>query len=265
MSTSVDMTAFNQRMNILQGFGLSGQRVLRVETRRLIQSIMSQTHPKKAAQGVSAVKRDLLKVFFPVADRIASGATPMTGANSGFVKLWVDKDGKKVVAVKTPNFKPNASVESLVAIHKATRGANGRVGGTGFIVRREVRGKLNFINRVVVRQSVFDAYEKAVTAHVGKLRSGFARALIALGGNVPNWVKRHANGTSGPTGFVNIALSDKYKNSIVVGNTAAGAEPRLGGIVQRAMEGRIKAISRNVRRMIKHGTGMSGDYGYATD
>ena len=62
-----------------------------------------------------------------------------------------------------------------------------------------------------------------------------------------------------------IALSDKYKNSIVVGNTAAGAEPRLGGIVQRAMAGRLKAISRNVRRMIKHGTGMSGDYGYATD
>lgn len=56
MSTTVDMTAFNQRMNILQGFGLSGGRVLRVEMRRLMQSIMSQTHPKKPAQGVSAVK-----------------------------------------------------------------------------------------------------------------------------------------------------------------------------------------------------------------
>ena len=261
MSTSVDMTAFNQRMNILQGFGLSGQRVLRVETRRLIQSIMSQTHPKKAAQGVSAVKRDLLKVFFPVADRIASGATPMTGANSGFVKLWVEKDGKKVVAVKTPNFKPNASVDSLVAIHKATRGADGRVGG--LTVRREVRGKLNFINRVVVRQGVFDAYEKAVTVHVGKLRSGFARALIALGGTVPKWVARHADGTSGATGFVREDLGPGPKPSITIGNTAAGAEPRLGGIVKRALAGRTKAIATNIRRMIKHGAGKSGDYGYA--
>ena len=263
MSTTVDMTGFTQRMNQLQGFGMSGGRILRVESKRLLQSVMSQTHPKKAAQGVSAVKRDLLKVFFPVADRIASGATPMTGANSGFVKLWVEDDGKKVVAVKTSNFKPNASVESLVAIHKATRGADGRVGGTGLIVRREVRGKLNSINRVVVRQGVFDAYEKAVTAHVGKLRSGFARALIALGGNVPNWVKRHADGTSGVTGFVRDDLGPGPKPSITIGNTAAGAEPRLGGIVKRALAGRTKAIATNIRRMIKHGAGKSGDYGYA--
>lgn len=256
------MTAFSAKMGELQGFGLSTGRILKVETRRLLESVMRQTHPKSAAQGNAAVKKDLLKVFHPVSDRIVNGATPMTGSASGFVKLWVEPGGKKVVSVKTPNFKPSATLETMAAIHKSTRGRDGRVTGTGFGIRREVRGKLNFINRVVIREGAFKAYQKQVLSHVGKLRSGFARAFVAVGGSVPAWVKKHAQGTHGPTGFVTMNL-EGAKPNITIGNTAAGAEPRLGGIVQRALAGRIKAITTNIRRMIRHGAGKSGDYGYA--
>lgn len=264
MSATVDMTGFNAKIGELQGFGLSTGRILKVESRKLLQSVMSQTHPKQKAQGENAVRRDLLKVFAPVSDKVANDATPMHGTAEGFTKLWVADNGKKVIAVKTPNFKPSASLESLAAIHKATRGNDGRVHGTGFGVRREVRGKLNFINRVVIRESTFEAYQKKVLTHVGKLKSGFARALAAVGGSAGQaWIKRHAQGAQGPTGFVQMNLQGE-KPSITIGNTAAGAEPRLGGIVQRALAGRVKAITTNIRRMVKYGPGKAGDYGYAT-
>ena len=270
MSTTLDMTMFNRKMYDLQKLGLSGERVLRVEMRRALKSIMAQTHPKTASEGAGAVRRDLRKVFMPVEPKVIqfSNRTVKTSLKKksvmDYVPLWTTSGGV-VFACKKENFKPFATAETMANIHKAARNKNGRVSGQGHRVAVETRGKLNFVNRVVVKMAEFNRYQREVIKHVGKLRSGFARAYVAVGGTVPAWVKRHSQGDTGPTGFVKIVTHNNFKNSITVGNTAAGAEPRLGGIVQRAMAGRLKAIGRNMRRMIKHGTGMSGDYGYATD
>ena len=267
MSNTVDMTEFNRKVGELQGFGLNTGRILKVESRRLLESVMRQTHPKGKAQGEAAIRRDLGKVFYAVDSKTAANATPMTGSSAGFTKLWVTpgSDRNKVVCVHTPSFKPNASIQTMEAIHKSKRrNDDGRVHGTGNEVVRIVKGRLNMLNRVVVSEAAWEAYRKHVSAHVGKLKSGFLRALVAVGGSAGQaWVKRHAQGTSGPTGFVTMNLQGE-KPFIVIGNTAAGAEPRLGGIVQRALAGRVKAITTNIRRMVKFGPGKSGDYGYAT-
>lgn len=262
MSVTVDMTAFSQKLNELQGFGLSGGRILRVESRKMLQSVMRQSHPQNKAQGDGAVRRDLLKVFFPIEDATMDGATPMTGQHSGFIKLWVTDAGKKVISVKRENFKPSATMEQMEQWHRATRGDNGRVRGTGFGIRTEVRGKLNFINRIVVRESIFEAYQSKELSHVGKLRSGFGHGLAAMGGSVPGWVKKHLK-MGEVTGFVRQALQPGPKPSVTFGNTAAGAAPRLGDIVKRALASRVKAMTTNIRRMIKYGPGKAGDYGYA--
>lgn len=267
MSATVDMTGFNAKIGELQGFGLSTGRILKVESRRLLESVMKQTHPQYKAQGEAAIQKDLGKVFYAVDDKTAANAEPMKGSAAGFTKLWVTpgSDRNKVVCVRTPNFKPNASVQTMEAIHKATRSPkDGRVHGTGAEAKRIVKGRLNMINRVVVRESAWEAYRKHVSAHVGKLKSGFLRALRAVGGSAGKaWVSRHAHGNQGPTGFVTMNLQGE-KPFIAIGNTAAGAEPRLGGIVQRALAGRVKAITTNIKRMVKFGPGKSGDYGYAT-
>ena len=266
MSATVDMTGFNAKIGELQGFGLSTGRVLKVESRKLLESIMKQTHPKDKAQGEAAIIIDLGKVFYAVDSKIATSATPMTGSSAGFTKLWVTpgSDRNKVVCVRTPNFKPDASIQTMEAIHKAARSTkDGRVHGTGSVAVRLVKGRLNMINRVVVSGSAWESYRKHVSNHVGKLKSGFVRALVAVGGSAGKaWVIRHAQGTSGPTGFVTMNLEGE-KPSVTIGNTAAGADTRLGGTVKRALAGRVKAISTNIRRMIKHGAGKSGDYGYA--
>lgn len=261
MAVSVDMEKFSKKLDKLQGLGLSGGRILKVESRKLFQSIMLQTHPRQKQQGDGAVRRDLLKVFFPIDDATMDGATPMHGQHSGFVKLWVADGGTKVIAVKQQNFKPSATIAQMEAWHRAARGNDGRVHGTGFGIRREVRGKLNFINRIVVRESIFEAYQKRQLSHVGRLRRGFAYALAKVGGSVPGWLKKTLTADK-PTGYIKLNLEGE-KPFIEAGNTAAGAAPRLQGIVERAVDGRWKAMTKNLRRMIKHGPGKAGDYGYA--
>lgn len=269
MSATVDIRPFNRRLYDLQKLGLSGSSILRVESRKLIQSVMRQTHPKTASQGAGAVRRDLRKIFMPVEPgAIKFGnrqvkASIKGGGHLDYVPLWTTSGGV-LVACTRENYKPFATAETMSEIHRKARGKNGRVSGFGGAVSAIQRGKLNFINRVVVKRAEFNRYQREVVRHVGKLRSGFARAYQAVGGSVPGWVARHAQGDSGPTGFVRIQNAGGFKNSITIGNTAAGAEPRLGGIVRRALAGRVKAIGTNIRRMVKHGAGKLGDYGYAT-
>ena len=263
MSVTVDITRFNAKIGELQGFGLNTGRILKVEARKMLKSVLSQTHPKDKKVGEFAVLRDISTIFYGVDDATASNAKPMQGNNSGLVKLWTTPDSgrPKVIAVHSNNFRPNASMETMAAIHKTfrTRGIVSK--GRGRAAVRLIKAKLNLIDRVVVRESIFESYRREMYSHVGKLRSGFAHAYVKMGGSVPPFVRRHLK--SQVTGFVRDALGPGPKPSITIGNTAAGAEPRLGDIVKRAMEGRIKAISTNIRRMIKHGAGKSGDYGYA--
>lgn len=269
MRVTVDMKPLNQRFYDLQKLGLSGHRILRVETRRILQSVMKQTYPKTSSQGAGAVRRDLRKVFMPVEPRVLQFGNRQVkssikgGASLDYVPLWTTSGGV-LVACKRENFKPFATAETMAEIHKRARGKSGRVSGFGGAVSAIQRGKLNFINRIVVKRAEFNRYQREVVRHVGKLRSGFARALQAVGGRVPAWVARHAQGEGGPTGFVKVSNAGGFKNSITIGNTAAGARPRIGGILQRVVAGRVKAIGKNIRRMMKHGPGKSNDYGYAT-
>ena len=258
------MTGFNAKIGELQGFGLSTGRILKVESRRLLESVMRQTFPKDKRVGEKAIIRDLSEVFYGIDNKTATNAEPMTGVSAGYTKLWVTRgsDRNKVVAVKTQNFRPNISMQTMESIHNAARKSGIVSKGRGKAAVRVIKGSLNAIDRVVIVESRFEEYRRLVFTHVGKLKSGFAHALLAVGGSAgPAWVKRHLS--SETTGFVRMALEPGPKPFIVIANTAAGADPRLGGIVKRALAGRVKAISTNIRRMIKHGAGKSGDYGYA--
>ncbi len=258
MSVTVDMTKFNAKIGELQGFGLSTGRILKVEGRRFVESVIKQSHPKSEAQGRNAVLRDLRRVFFPVSAKLIAGAV----AVKDYFRLWTESGGNKVVGVVRRDFRPQITLEAMKAIHARRRDKRGRVSGSDLTLRQAVRGKLNLIKRIVVPDDTFKAYAKEVAAHVGRLRSGFAHAAIKLGGSLnTRWIARHLT-ASKRTGFVQMNLKGE-KPSVLIGNTAAGAEPRLGGIVQRALAGRVKAMTTNIRRMVKYGPGNAGDYGYA--
>ena len=76
------MTRFNAKIGELQGFGLNTGRILKVEARKMLQSVLSQTHPKDKKVGEFAVLRDISTIFYGVDDATVSNAKPMQGNNS---------------------------------------------------------------------------------------------------------------------------------------------------------------------------------------
>lgn len=255
-TVEIDDVRLRDSLNQLAALGLETGRVLRVEGRRILETIIRQTPPPNQAVGRGAVEGDLRRVFMPVESSILR---KVKAKGSGeFQILWATQSGH-VFGVRNEFFKPEANVSDLAALHAKHRKQNGRVAGLGPRVKKH-GGQLNVFNRYVVPRQVFNRYLRQQLSHVGKLRSGFGHAAQKVGSNLPSWVRRNL---TPDTGYVVDRLQKGESPSIVAGNTAPGAEARLAGIVQRAINTRAKAIAANVARMIKHGPGASGDYGYA--
>lgn len=258
----INDAGFRNELNRLNMMGLDMGRVLKVEGRRLFEDVMRQTYPKQQAQGSGAVKRDLRKLFFPVEPQaIQFGKRSVKKKSAAdYVPLWTTTGGK-LFGATLENFKPTLSQEGFAAIHKSQRNSRGRVNAVHAQKFTVATDKRTMVNRIIVKRSDFNRYQRTVLTHVGKLRSGFAHTLLRLGVSVPSWIQRNA---TPETGFVVDNLGTGATPSIVSGNTAAGAS-QMQGIVDRAVAGRVKAMQTNIARMMKFGKGDSGDFGYAKD
>lgn len=256
-TVQIDDLQLRNRLNQLAGFGLQTGRVLRVESRRLLQDIIKELPPKQRRQGESAIKLDLLKVFFPVdSHAITFARRAQKKAVADYVPLWTDAG--RLFACTHANFKPDLDANGMAAIHRQKRNAIGRVSGGGRMFIK-AGPKRTMVNRIVVKRTEFNRYAREAATHVGKLKAGFAIALTSVGGSQPEWVMRNAQPTEG---FVVNDLQNGPSPSITVGNTSAGANRITASVVQKAVERRIKSIGENVKRMALHGPGASGDYGY---
>lgn len=257
-SVEIDDVRLRDALNRLASLGLDTGRVLRVESRRILESIIKQSPPPEQSLGRGAVKSDLRKLFVPVEGGILRKARKTS--QGGFQILWATDNGQ-LFAVRKEHFKPEISAGEMAALHRQQRGANGRVAGMGPRVNKQ-GDKLNVFNRYAVPRAAFNRYQREKLAHVGKLRSGFGHAAQQVGAMLPAWVRQNL---TPDTGYVHDNLRSGESPSIVAGNTAPGSATRLAGIVKRAVNVRVKAIASNVARMIKHGSGKSGDYGYASE
>lgn len=258
MSVSVEIDDVRMRvaLNRLALLGLDTGRVLRVESRRILESIIKQSPPPDQSVGKGAVKADLRRVFMPVEGRVLRKARKTSAG--GFQILWATPAGQ-MFATRQENFKPDAGASELAALHAQHRKANGRVAGMGPRVKKQ-GNNLNVFNRYVVPRAAFNRYQREKLSHVGKIRAGFGHAAQRVGSMLPSWVRRNL---TPDTGYVHENLKPGASPSITAGNTAPGSASRLRGIVTRAVNARVTAIGKNVARMIKHGAGKSGDYGYS--
>lgn len=257
-TVQIDDVKLRDALNRLAALGLDTGRVLRVESRRILESIIRQAPPSDQALGKGAVKTDLRRVFMPVEGSIIRKARKTS--QGGFQILWATSTGQ-VFASRPEHFKPDAGPSELAALHQQHRGANGRVSGMGARVKKQ-GNQLNVFNRYVVPRAAFNRYQREKLANVGKLRAGFGHAAQQVGAMLPSWVRRNL---TPDTGYVHDNLKTGDSPSLTAGNTAPGSSTRLRSIVNRAVNARVKAIATNVARMIKHGAGKSGDYGYAKD
>ena len=249
-TVQIDDVQLRARLNQLAGFGLDMGRVLKVESRRLMEVLIRKTPPPIEAKGRDHVNADLRKVFFPLADQAVAKAQ----ASGDHVRLWANPSGE-VFAAKPENFTPNAD---LRAEHQKRR-VNGRV-KSGRAAFAKEGPKFNVIQRRIVPKSRFEAYRREVLTHVGTMRSGWAYAAQAVGARLPQWVRRNMKPENG---FVIDHINSKMAPSLTVGNTTPGVEKFMGQTLRAAIRSRVGSIGQNIKRMLKYGPGASGDYGYA--
>lgn len=126
-------------------------------------------------------------IFMPLADSIIDQALRNTAKVGNNVRLFVKKDGT-VYGTETQLFKPDASTDTLHSHHQRYF-KNGKMTSAGG--RDRTIGRWKFVDKLVIRQSVYQAYLKEVFAKVGGLCAGFNAAARALGVPVPAWIKRH--------------------------------------------------------------------------
>ncbi len=268
MSTTVqiDDVRFRDALNRLASLGLQTGRVLKVEAKALLREIIKRTPPDDRAQGENAIKQDIFggrKVNVGGGNLVKTiGIFFIIGENANAAQ---GKDGAAYFprrgggyAVEHNYWKPNATVQEMADVHNAARSrATGRVSIAGSMTKKV--GRWRFVDRMTVKRSAANRYFRHIKQHVGKLKGGWAVAANALGINLPSWITRHANANQG---FVLDDLGNGPSPSITIGNTSKGARSKTESAVKRALYNRAVKIKINVKRMLKHGSGASGDYGY---
>jgi hypothetical protein len=186
------------------------EKVFRTDAKGFVRDVIAITPPntgktntESKKRGERAVSADLRGgrrsagrqgggIITPLADSIIDSALATGIYQSENVRLFVKKDGT-IYGTDRSLFRPDATVETLHSHHKRYF-KNGRMTSAGG--RDRTIGRWKFIDKLVVRQSAFNAYLKEVYAKVGGLCAGFNAAARVLGVSVPAWIRRHGEGWS---------------------------------------------------------------------
>jgi hypothetical protein len=136
------------------------------------------------------IKKDLKRIFNPLADAIVDRALAEDSGAADGVKLWVSKTGR-VYGQQRTLWRPNATIETCYDHHRRYF-KNGRMTKAGTYTRDI--GRWKFIDRMVIRESLWLEYLEYVWEKIGILAGGFAAAAKMLKVRLPKIAARHASG-----------------------------------------------------------------------
>lgn len=231
LTATLDATRFNDQMGRLRdafiGAGQIGDAAVIVadEARKFAIQCMRFTPPKSLEQGRKAVNRDILRAMTPLDIE--------TIKNKRLRSILASRDNEafRSFQAKSKTFK-RWRVEPFDPdrLHKRVRDRRGRV----------QREKKVF----VLERNEVARYIAAKQRQVGYMRSGWAPAILALGGRLPAWVARHRHNP----GFVVSALHGASP-SVTIGNVANGIG-RIRHIAESALRARERAIRRRVKLVL---------------
>lgn len=274
ITTEIDTSRLTVRLNELQaaliGQGQSGDMrvILKGESRLLAQTLMRDTPPQNLKQGRTAVKRDLGnlfrapigtgKIMGPGLDILArgeeyvsappailargsKGKTPMEYLQEYIRAGDIAKIGtmfRRMNIIGQPRSMSQAEMHTHHKAHRNRRGRVTQVPASGILMPLKGLGK-------------YIAYN---LGRVGRMKSGWAPAVIALGGKVASWVKRHV--ASQPPGYVLDMMASENNPSVTIVNNADGIETNVGSRVKGALRERERAITLKIQLVVS---------GYAKD
>ena len=156
--------------------GISAQEMGWEEMRLSVNSAIKFTYPRKKADGVRAINRDLSKVFWPTDGKQSNTSDMIARTWKSDDKYTAIKTQKgAVVFAETSKFLKGktASNSALEKIHQ-----DARIGRTGHTrgVRSTKDGKRNVIGRTMVKGSRFRGYAASVRKRIGTQKAGWIPA-----------------------------------------------------------------------------------------
>ena len=247
MSSSliIESQIFNQQLVELKralhanGQHSDAQNILKDESRRFTQEMIKLTPPKNQAQGRKAVSRDFRRANRPLK---AEDWTNKTIADAIRKK---DVVALNSIWLKIPKLRNRTVMNFHPGIHLSARKSRGRVHGDQ---------KIDVLPHKEWRRRLTE-----LLSRVGRSKSGWMYAAIALGVKVTDIPKYILRNYGKAKGGVRIVTSDKSGPSITVWNNTIPDKDtgRRGAWVlrkrMRKVESRIKLVIRNYGKQMETG------------
>lgn len=231
--------------------GESLKRVVRRESRGIIQTVYRFTAPWNQAQGENAVSRDMMRVFSPVTDAFFEEIEAITGGARQARVVLRRKDG-------TPYLVDwdyiSANPAAMAAFHQGKRISRGRVQHAASLgSRTRDIGRWKEDSRMVVPHSAFARYLEIVKARVGAGKSGWLPAMNTLGIPADRFVTRHGSGNGK---VMNNLHSDTDPHIIATNNVPYVA--RNARITDNAVRSRRKFLEAEIDKMLSRNAQIAG-------
>ena len=281
----VDDTVFRDRLNALAMHVGDAGKVLKQEAKMLMREIIARTPPQGGTsrvsryetidvnarrQGELAIAKDLKSVFEVMSDanyakwlniaRLKRLQRSKSGARFKFNYIMPSGTTDRTKAIVDVELY-GETLEQMREHHQSLRSPSTGRTLQKFRNRRDPLGRNKRIEIMYVSRSMYEKYRAQVWKYVGKQKGGWGVGAQLLGIRLPGWIMRHANGVNG---YVLSNLDDKTSPSITIGNKTPGVIRNCERIVNYALQNRARFMERNLARLIKYGSGKTGNSGYAS-
>lgn len=239
LTFNVDSIRFDRAMAVLSREVEGGApKVVKDETKLLLQQVIRFTPPKTLAQGRAAVARDVQRAMTPLDDTKFTSKKIATAIRQKNVNAMRD------IVRRIPSMR-DYGVEEFdpIKLHQNKRDSRGRI----------QRNKKIF----VLDKKGWKRYAKATQKHVGSAKAGYWPGLQAVGGTVPSWVSRH----SGIFGGVDAGkLYDPHSPRIRITNhsRAAISQEQQTHSVESAVRMRARSMEGKFRHLIAEKARLAG-------
>jgi len=190
------------------------------------------------ALGDRAVERGIRTVVYPMTPIEVRRAVDIKGER-GAKLLHNEKTGAPW-AVLSANYRPDAGTSTIKRKHRANR-VRGRVPRNA--APDGALGTLPMSNKLHVRRANFNKYVRDAKKSVGRLKGGWAGAVVRLGGKPgPRWIARHTSG-----GTANGAINDDGNGVINVMNRVPYASA-----YRRIVAGGVRLREKKAAKRLKY-------------
>ena len=230
ITTRVDMAQFDRAvLRLVEDLGLSFPNAVKQSARLLNAELLRFTAPRSRAQGRAAVARDIANAMWLL--------DPKKIHNETLRQAVLDEDidaVQKFLTFAGKQFRTYQVRAFDRLLHQSKRDRRGRVQRSQRII--------------VLERPEYNRYVREIQGHVGALKFGWAISGRRLGVAIPAWVMGHSE----RQGDYDENLNPKTP-TIAMTNRAPGVQNIDRGFVQRMVDRRTRAMTRDVERILAGG------------